>query len=427
MSIALLFRDRLVLGVVLAPNPPIAGCEEDLIAWAEGTGPATRNGRPVRRVWADGLSAQQTVLLAVGADRWAEVHARRVEPARFRAVNSVAYRMALVAVGEGECGVTLAAATDYDFAAAHAILRGVGGDLVGADGRPIRYGLESGGVVDAGGRCFGGGVRSTLELSRRDWVSTRGEAPVRGLCRPSPARIFTGDRRLLDRAQGLMLGLVASDSWCATGMRDGDLLAGQPTARTEGALLLARALLAEDGFVPNSLRDLYARWSEVSEAEEVGPLYRAPPLALAASKGQADRWAREDAALTHGAGPAPANAVWVSVLQDVVRTGEPAVGRRAERLFAWGRDLAELAEASDVQAGVEAAYRLNGCRLAVLTGAVLGARFGASRLPWRWVDRVLTCRPARSSPRPRPPEVWPVDLLVVAEQLLHLAGRGSVS
>ena len=58
---------------------------------------------------------------------------------------------------------------------------------------------------------------------------------------------------------------------------------------------------------------------------------------------------------------------------------------------------------------------------AAIAGALLGAVHGAGAWPPDAVDRVLTCRPLQGLPgvhRPRPRTYWPVDLHVLAEQLL---------
>jgi ADP-ribosylglycohydrolase len=57
---------------------------------------------------------------------------------------------------------------------------------------------------------------------------------------------------------------------------------------------------------------------------------------------------------------------------------------------------------------------------AAITGALLGAFYGAQAFPSRWVYAVLACRPLAEAgaARPRPVEYWPDDVLEVAEALL---------
>ena len=51
---------------------------------------------------------------------------------------------------------------------------------------------------------------------------------------------------------------------------------------------------------------------------------------------------------------------------------------------------------------------------------LLGAAYGREAFPARWVFPVLACRPLTeaASPRPRPMEYWPDDVLELAEALL---------
>jgi len=61
---------------------------------------------------------------------------------------------------------------------------------------------------------------------------------------------------------------------------------------------------------------------------------------------------------------------------------------------------------------------------AAITGALLGAVYGLSAIPERWVRTVLECRPEEGRPgveRPRPQEYWPVDALDLAVSLLTSA------
>ena len=63
-----------------------------------------------------------------------------------------------------------------------------------------------------------------------------------------------------------------------------------------------------------------------------------------------------------------------------------------------------------------------------IAGALLGAVHGRQRIPARWVNALLNCRPTASSgtKHPRRDEYWPVDALELAEALLR-AGLQSAS
>jgi ADP-ribosylglycohydrolase len=59
----------------------------------------------------------------------------------------------------------------------------------------------------------------------------------------------------------------------------------------------------------------------------------------------------------------------------------------------------------------------NGC----IAGALLGAVYGRDSVPFRWRERILSCRPISGLPgvlQPRPEPFWPVDALILAERLL---------
>ncbi len=117
-----------VLGVVHAPVAP--DDRGDLIAWADGL-QLTRNDRVVvRPALAEVLHPYDIVLVSQDADQNPKANAGCVTPARFRSVPSIAYRLALLAVGEGEAAVSLNGPVAWDFAGGHALIRAVGGDLV---------------------------------------------------------------------------------------------------------------------------------------------------------------------------------------------------------------------------------------------------------------------------------------------------------
>jgi len=66
---------------------------------------------------------------------------------------------------------------------------------------------------------------------------------------------------------------------------------------------------------------------------------------------------------------------------------------------------------------------------AAIAGALLGAVHGASAVPARWTETILSCQPTAGRAgvnRPRPKPFWPVDALLLARRLVELgcAGRG---
>jgi ADP-ribosylglycohydrolase len=266
-----------VLGVVFAFSYP--DDEGDLFAWAEGCGPLTRNGAEVATHLPTSLGPADVVLVSANGDRDPEANLRCVAPARFRAVPSVAHRLALLAAGDGAAVTSLFAPGAWDYAAGHALLRAVGGVLVDENGREVSY---AGDGTSATLRAFGGAPSVAAELAQRPWdpslfaESTREAVPAR--LRPGEA---VSDAGLLSRAQGCLLGQLAGDSLGGLvelsrstdviarypdGPRllaDGgvwDILAGQGTDDSEMALCLARSIVAEDRFDRAAVKRAYQDW-----------------------------------------------------------------------------------------------------------------------------------------------------------------------
>ncbi|HET7240925.1 MAG TPA: inositol monophosphatase family protein [Gemmatimonadales bacterium] len=390
VSIALLVHDDPVLGVVFAPLAP--DDRGDLIAWARGEA-LTRNGHPVARpALQPSLGLRDVVLVSQEAGRSPAANAECTAPARFRTLPSIAYRLALVAVGEGEAGVSLHGPRDWDFAAGHALLRAVGGELVDEAGRPIRYRL---GHAESG-YAIGGALEVARELAQRPWAAVHYNEDPGPLTRSfrSARPIFRiADPQVLSRTQGALLGQVVGDGLGSQvefssarairerhprGLRaleDGgywNTIAGQPTDDSELALMLARTVVRDGGMSPERVRRSYWGWLEsgpfdVGLATEVGltelpnvesqangALTRVSPLGIFGWRlrpAELARLAREDADITH---PNPvcrdASAVFCIALAHAIRTGEGAEAAHAAALR-WARG----AEAdSDVIATLEA-------------------------------------------------------------------------
>ncbi|MEZ4465646.1 MAG: inositol monophosphatase family protein [bacterium] len=167
VSIARLRDEVPVLGVIYAYAAP--DDDGDLFAWAEGCGSLRRNGHTIGHPgWPTALAAHHIVLISNSADRRSLLNARCTAPARYRPVPGIAYRLALAAAGEGVAAISLFGARDFDYAAGHALLRGVGGELVDERGRPVRYQAERPTNV---GFCFGGAPALLPGLVKRDWNS----------------------------------------------------------------------------------------------------------------------------------------------------------------------------------------------------------------------------------------------------------------
>jgi len=393
VSIALVRGNQPVLGVVYAFSAP--DDEGDLFTWAEGCGPVQRNGVAVRREWPAQLGASCLVLISQAADRKSLANATLCAPARFRAVPSIAYRLALVAAGEADAGISLHSPTVWDVAAGHALLIGAGADLFDVEGQPIRYDRWDGGDV------FGGAPALASELARRDWhgglaKSSRVLHQGFDLCEPRRGCLIS-DPGQLRRAQGCWLGQLAGDSLgslvefrsasdIARSYPDGvrqladggtwNLLAGQPTDDSELALMLARRLVKSRAFDLEAIARAYAFWygadpfdvgattsralsaaasamragqpvapaaqaAANSQSQANGALMRVSPLGIFGHRLPPEKLAelaRADARLTH---PHPvcqdASAVFTVAIAQAVGQGISAQ-ETYERALAWARE-----------------------------------------------------------------------------------------
>jgi ADP-ribosyl-[dinitrogen reductase] hydrolase len=364
VSIALLEGGEPVLGVVYAFNYP--DDNGDLIAWAkEGT--VIRNGNPVTRTWPDRPSADCMVLISQSADKNPIANAHCVSPMRYMAMPSIAYRLALAAVGDGDVAVSLNSPINWDLAGGHAVLIGAGADLYRDDGKPIRYSAE--GHCNAGRWVFGGSKTLVDHIRTQDWQKVF-DRPDKdqcfSLCRPKhPGQAI--DAGMLSRAQGCLLGQMAGDALGSLvefqtpeqireeypeGVQqliDGgtwDTIAGQPTDDTEMALMLARSLVQDGTYKADSALTVYKYWLDSNPfdiggtisgaltgrlnhtSQANGALMRISPLGLFGAKHSPDQvadWAQQDAALTH---PHPVcrqiNALFAMAIARAIQTGESA-------------------------------------------------------------------------------------------------------
>jgi ADP-ribosylglycohydrolase/fructose-1,6-bisphosphatase/inositol monophosphatase family enzyme len=337
VSIGLIADRKPVLGVVYAFAYP--DDEGDLFAWAEGGGPLRRNGRPTSSRLPVALGPTDVVLVSSKGYRDADRNLECATPARFRAVPSIAHRLALVAAGEAAAASSLYAPGAWDYAAGQALLRSVDAVLVDENGEEVRYAADG---TSQTLRAFAGARAVAVELARRPWDKVRDgrRADVY-----EPAQLIPGatvaDSRRLARAQGCLLGQVAGDSlgslveFQASAavqarypdgprlLEDGGVwgtLAGQPTDDSEMALALARSIVDSGGYDPQRALAAYREWYRsvpfdigatnraalvgylMRESAANGSLMRASPLGILAHRADPDRVAasaRDDSSLTH--------------------------------------------------------------------------------------------------------------------------------
>lgn len=321
VSVALLRDGVPVLGVVYAPLSPDRG--EDLIAWAEGCN-LTRNGVTLTLDLAKRrLERHEIVFVSQDGPRKPVTNTMLCMPARFVALPSIAYRLARVAAGDGVAGVSLAGPVSWDYAAGHALLRGVGGTLLDDAGREVTYTVD--GRSSCGSHCFGGAPAAVRTLAHRDWekVNSGRESVEPARTTLSWPRNAEEDR--LGRAVGVMLGQCIGDSLGSLvefldpseiahrypgGVRslaDGGTwhtLAGQPTDDSELALSLARALVECGGYDEEYVARCYAQWLE-SDPFDVGETTTRTLIAALAAI--VNRQPVADAARNAGSRSVPAN------------------------------------------------------------------------------------------------------------------------
>ncbi len=167
VSVGLLRSGVPILGVVYAPVTESLGA--DCIAWAEGLERILRNGQPITNALQDRkLELGSKVMVSTAAAQKPEINARLCAPAEFVPMPSIAYRLARVAAGDGVAAVSVVPVSAHDVVAGHAILRGVGGDLLDQCGNPISYQAEANFSI-VSQRCFGGALDACHDLLCRDW------------------------------------------------------------------------------------------------------------------------------------------------------------------------------------------------------------------------------------------------------------------
>ena len=333
VSVALLRGPDPVLGVVHAPLPPDRG--RDTIAWAEGASALLRNGEPVApHLAARSLAPGEFVFATASSAQRPQTWSAAVEPARYLALPSIAYRMARVAAGDAVATVSTHGVNEYDVAGGMALVHAAGGITLDASGRGV---VLTGRADQRVSGVFAGSPEAAARLARFDFTQLDGE-PRR------PWRVALGFPRprlpQLARAQGCLLGQVIGDSLGSLvefkgakeiaklypqGVRDladggvHHTIAGQPTDDSEMALALARCLVLNKGFVAEKTLDAYREWMttrpldigattergllglHTNESESNGALMRVSPVGIWAfndPKKAADA-ARADAALTH--------------------------------------------------------------------------------------------------------------------------------
>ena len=472
VSVALL-RDCIpVLGVVCAPMSPDQGW--DLIAWAEGLPHLLRNGVEVHfDLSSQELQVGQIVYLNHRAAMIPVASGKRVAPARFVSLPSIAYRLARVAAGDGLAAVSTNAPCGLDYAAGHALLRGSGGVLLDEEGRNVSYDQYGTSAVSC---CFGGAPKVARALATRSWSSTRQETQTRRLVSLSWPQTVIHDE--VDRAKGCLFGQVVGDNLgalvefkhedqIAQQYRDGprdlvdggiwNILSGQATDDSELALALARSLLTRGFHDQEAIASAYGDWyasnpfdigittgralsaanqaiagrkaeGALSQADPCTPsngsLMRVSPIGVwARLPVVADRFARRDSQLTH---PNPvcvdACGVFSAAIAEGIRTGDVHAMLRIARKHARTEAVNDVLHRAEQGETPQDYFTKMGWVLIALqnaffcllhhktfeealvqtvrkggdtdtngaiSGALLGAAWGLSQIPPKWVRPVM--------------------------------------
>lgn len=256
-----------------------------------------------------------------------------------------------------------------------------------------------------------------------------------------------------------------------------NLIAGQPTDDSQMAMMLIRSLLRRGTFDSADVMRSYVHWYSTgpfdigstcaqalsgvghnTDSQANGALMRVCPLGVFGAREevgaqQAAEFARADAQLTH---PNPvcvdANAAFVTALvcgirggstQQIVKAMEEAARTQAVlRAIEAGRD-GDVSEFSMHMGWVLLALSIAVRQLThyrnpvdalvdaigmggdtdtngAITGALLGAAYGANAWPKQWVSGVLQCQPEEGRPgvvHPLGREFWATDLLAHADEL----------
>jgi ADP-ribosylglycohydrolase/fructose-1,6-bisphosphatase/inositol monophosphatase family enzyme len=480
ISVALLRGAAPVLGVVCSPMPPDRG--RDTIAWAEGAslvrnGRPVNNDLSRQSLYAGGFvfATASAALKPVG---WSVA----VAPARYVAMPSIAYRMARIAAGDGVATASLHGVNEYDVAAGMALVAAANGVVLDAEGRDIvlqgNVAARVSGVFAGAPQAARQLVKA--DWGRVEQEPRREPRVTLGFPRNS-THVEKAQGVLLGQVIGDSLGSRVEfksaeeiGKLFPRGVRelaDGGpyhTIAGQPTDDSEMALTLARAILRHHGFERDKVLDAYRDWMQTrpidigettergllglhtTESESNGSLMRVSPIGVWAvgDPARAAAAAREDSMLTHpnpvcveacaaycaaiaaGVAGASRKEMVKVALAHCSGPAHDAIKRNAlPEDFTRGRALISLQNAFYRLSGgaslEESLIATVGCggdtdTNAAVTGALLGAAYGREAFPARWVYAVLACRPLAeaASPRPRPTEYWPDDVLELAEALL---------
>ncbi len=138
VSVALFADDRPVLGAIYIPGER---CLLSARSTAAGSA-ASLDGEPLDRL--SGGSAVERVVVSRHDYEWRRLHHRIPFPVY--PCGSAAVKLAHVSTGRADVYLSTGPRSVWDVAGGAAVLRAVGGDLLGFDGRPLRFSPQQIGV-----------------------------------------------------------------------------------------------------------------------------------------------------------------------------------------------------------------------------------------------------------------------------------------
>jgi len=480
VSVALLKKGVPVLGVVCSPLSPDRG--KDTIAWAEGIPRLLRNGQGVgdstsNFLWATASSAfrPETYSSAAAHARYVAMPSIAYRVARVAAGDGAAaitiHDVSEYDVAAGMALLRGAGRVALDRTGREIMLTGEPGATVkscfaGERGAALHQSKFDWGRLEGEPRRA---PRVNLGFPRRQ--DERRLARAAGCLLGQVIGDSLGARVEFMSASEIAREYPGGVRELADGGRY-KTMAGQPTDDSEMALTLSRTILKNRGFVKDQTLEAYRDWLQTrpvdvgattergllgmhtTESESNGSLMRVSPLGVwaAGEPARAAATARVDSALTHpnpscveacagyvaaiaaGIGGAERKAMLDAALSEAKGKAREAILRGADGvlpdferagsvLVSVQNAFQKLLHSKDFEEALVATVGAGGDTdtNAAIAGALLGACHGREAIPARWILPVLACRPVAEAGalRPRPMELWPDDVLDIAEALLN--------
>jgi len=133
VSVGLAVDGAPVLGVIVNP------ARDETIAGAAGI-PPTLNGAPTRPTGTADLAKAVCLASRTECEKgWFNRYVQQGDFARVEPIGSVAYKLALVAIGRGDLSFSFTPKNEWDLAGGAAILAAAGLSMTDREGAPIRY------------------------------------------------------------------------------------------------------------------------------------------------------------------------------------------------------------------------------------------------------------------------------------------------